>query len=79
MLYCPQYPLLVKVGSVAGSLVTRVKSHSCLAVPPPEEHLLQNSLWPELQKLYGHGYELLAVACNHAGSMLATTCKVGAS
>lgn len=51
-------------------------SFDLIQVPPPEEHLLQNSLWPELQKLYGHGYELLAVACNHAGTIVATTCKV---
>ena len=47
-----------------------------LAAPPSEEDLLQNTLWPESQKLYGHGYELFTVAGHPDGTVLATACKV---
>ncbi|KAH8394803.1 hypothetical protein KR222_006248 [Zaprionus bogoriensis] len=46
-----------------------------LQTPPQEETLMQNTLWPELQKLYGHGYELYALAATPDGQLLASSCR----
>lgn len=43
--------------------------------PPAEETLMQNTLWPEVQKLYGHGNELYAVAASPDGTLLASACR----
>jgi len=43
--------------------------------PPFEGFLLRRSLWPEKNKLYGHGYEIIAVACSHDGKFIASSCK----
>ncbi|CRL02882.1 CLUMA_CG015752, isoform A [Clunio marinus] len=43
--------------------------------PPTEEYLIQNTLWPESQKLYAHGYELYSLAATIDGKILASACK----
>lgn len=46
-----------------------------LKSPPNEEYLMQNTLWPELQKLYGHGYELYSITATSTGDLIASACK----
>lgn len=41
-------------------------------VPPSENYLISHSLWPEIEKLYGHGYEIVSLTCNHSGTLLAS-------
>lgn len=36
---------------------------------------MQNTLWPEVQKLYGHGYEIYSLAARNDGVVLASSCK----
>ncbi|XJO78424.1 hypothetical protein BDV3_002867 [Batrachochytrium dendrobatidis] len=50
-----------------------------LVQPPFEEHLLQHTLWPEANKLYGHGYEIISVASSSDGTLVASACKAAKS
>eukprot|EP00088_Acartia_fossae_P049297 TRINITY_DN5423_c0_g1_i6.p1 TRINITY_DN5423_c0_g1~~TRINITY_DN5423_c0_g1_i6.p1 ORF type:complete len:802 (-),score=139.46 TRINITY_DN5423_c0_g1_i6:13-2394(-) len=50
-------------------------SPEVLEKPPTEESLVQNTLWPEVHKLYGHGYEVYCVASSADGRMVASACK----
>jgi elongator complex protein 2 len=46
--------------------------------PPTEEALAQNTLWPEMQKLYGHGYEIFSLASTGTdlkSTTVASACK----
>ena len=45
------------------------------AVPPDEDFLSNNTLWPEATKLYGHGYEIISSACTHDNKFLASGAK----
>jgi elongator complex protein 2 len=43
--------------------------------PPLEDELSRYTLWPEHEKLYGHGYEISGVAVSHDRTLIATACK----
>lgn len=43
--------------------------------PPLEDQLSRHTLWPEIEKLYGHGYEISALAASHDGTLIATACR----
>ena len=42
---------------------------------PNEDALARHTLWPEMEKLYGHGYEISAVAATHDGTLIASACR----
>ncbi|OTA99220.1 hypothetical protein M426DRAFT_68287 [Hypoxylon sp. CI-4A] len=43
--------------------------------PPFEDNLSRHTLWPEIEKLYGHGYEISCLAVSHDGTLIASACK----
>ena len=43
--------------------------------PPLEDALSRQTLFPEHDKLYGHGYEISALASSPTASLIATACK----
>ncbi len=50
-------------------------SKSNFSQPPDEDFLYNNTLWPENSKLYGHGYEVISIACSRDGSLIASSGK----
>ncbi|WWC69248.1 uncharacterized protein I206_103185 [Kwoniella pini CBS 10737] len=49
-------------------------SHTLTSLPT-EEELATSTLWPEIEKIYGHGYELVCVASSYDGKLIATSSK----
>ncbi|KAI0167141.1 WD40 repeat-like protein [Hypoxylon sp. FL1284] len=43
--------------------------------PPFEDSLSRHTLWPEMEKLYGHGYEISCLAASHDGTLIASACR----
>jgi elongator complex protein 2 len=42
---------------------------------PDEDYLTNYTLWPESNKLYGHGYEIICLAISHNGKYIASAGK----
>ena len=48
---------------------------NCIKSVASSSPYLQNTLWPELHKLYGHGYEVYQCAASPDGRILASSCR----
>jgi elongator complex protein 2 len=46
-----------------------------LNTPPLEDHLSRYTLSPELEKLYAHPSEIIALSTSHSSQYIASTCK----
>ena len=46
-----------------------------LTTPPLEDHLQRHTLWPEIEKLYGHGYEIISVDASPDKTLIASSCR----
>jgi len=46
-----------------------------LSRAPTESDLCRHTLWPEIDKLYGHGYELYSLAVSGSGDMIASAAR----
>lgn len=46
-----------------------------LTTPPLEDHLQRYTLFPEIEKLYGHGYEITCCATSPDGTLIASACR----
>lgn len=52
--------------------VTPISSNENYKHPPDEDFLTNHTLWPELNKLYGHSYEVFVIAASHKGDVFAS-------
>jgi len=68
-------PLLGLSNKAADGQLSGVDILRELQQAPFEEHLARHTLWPEREKIYGHGYEIRAVACSHDFKYMASACK----
>lgn len=74
----PRTPDMMGMGedlNAGGSDFVPQSTPSAVHCPPPEEHLAHNTLWPEIQKVYGHGNDLFCIASDAQGTILASACK----
>ena len=46
-----------------------------IVVPPLEERLMEGTLWPEVNKLYGHGNNIMSITSNNDRTIIASVCK----
>lgn len=58
-----------------GADLAPMSAPSVVTCPPLEEHLSQNTLWPETHKLYGHGNDVYCVTASPRGDCVASASR----
>jgi elongator complex protein 2 len=58
-----------------GEAISKARSRVTWRGPPLEQELVDHTLWPEVQKLYGHVNGLTALTASASGGLLASACK----
>ena len=66
-------------GETKPARVATAAALDALSGPPPEDALARHTLWPETEKLYGHGYEVSCVAGSHGGGVIASACRASSA
>jgi elongator complex protein 2 len=42
--------------------------------PSGEDYLVKHTLWPEINKMYGHGFEIQSIATTRQGDLIVSSC-----
>lgn len=66
----------VNVDALEKNAMDTINESSSVLEPFLESSLSAFSLWPEVDKLYGHGYEIYCVTSDNRHKLLASSCKV---
>lgn len=67
-------PKAEEYGVIASSQAIQVSQDNTTR-RPFEGELASATLWPETEKIFGHGYESISLASSSARSLIATACK----
>ncbi|KAH3662621.1 hypothetical protein OGAPHI_005873 [Ogataea philodendri] len=60
-------------GALTANLSAKLLSE--LQAPPMEDILQRHTLWPEIEKLYGHGFEITTLDVSPDGKLIASACR----
>nr|GAT54077.1 predicted protein [Mycena chlorophos] len=68
-------PPLGLSNKAVAEVVVPAAGPSQIAQPPFEGELAATTLWPETEKIFGHGYESISLAASNSRCYIATACK----
>jgi len=72
VMYGDEAEVVLTAGSLGHMFEVKQEQGDDLSHPPFEEELIGRTLWPEVEKLYGHGYELISMCSSNDGALIAS-------